>query len=143
YNTVGMSGRWVTKDRTGYTLTTEPARVGVALATGPLQVVKVLDGEAAEAYAPTSFTATLSCTSVGTEVPLSDEQKNLTLVPGDPVTIADLPYGSECSVTEGDHGQTSTDVDGATVGREVSDAGTVTATNTYDYASLAVGKTVT
>ncbi len=142
FNTVGMSGRWVSSDRTGYTLTTEPARVGVALATGPLQVVKKVDGDAAAQYAPDSFDATLSCTSVGQPVLLTDGQKNLTLQPGQPVTVQDLPYLSRCTVSEGDHGQTSTDATTATVQREITDVQTVTLTNTYDYASLAIGKTV-
>ncbi|WP_161632127.1 DUF5979 domain-containing protein [Nakamurella lactea] len=146
FNTIGMSGRWVNTTSSGttkgYTLTTEPPRVGAALATGPLQIVKELAGDAADQYAPDSYTATLVCTSVGQDVPLTDAQKNLTLVPNEPVTVTDLPYHSACTVTEGDHGQTSWSSTTATVQRELTDVETVVLTNTYEYASLAVTKTV-
>lgn len=142
YNTVGMSGRWVTGTNSGYTLTTEPARVGVALATGPLRVVKQVAGEAADQYAPSSFDATLSCTSLGQSVPLTDAQTHLTLVPGVPVTVEKLPYRSDCVLTETDHGQTVSSASTATVQREAVDVETATLTNVYDYASLTVEKTV-
>jgi len=142
YNTVGMSGRWVNGADTGYTLTTEPPRVGVALATGPLQVVKVVDGDAADQFAPTSFTATLECTSVGQPVDLG-AAADLTLTPGAPVTVENLPWGATCTVIENPgQGETSSQATTVTIVQNPTTVPTVTLTNTYDYASLTVRKTV-
>ena len=141
YNTVGMAARWTDAGRTGYTLTTEPPRVGVALATGALRVVKTVTGPAADTYAPTSVRATLACTSVGVPVDLGDDA-DLTLTPGEPVLVPNLPYHARCTLTEGDNGQTTSTSTTATVEREIADVETTALTNIYEYASLAVRKTV-
>ncbi len=142
FNTVGVSGRWVQGGDTGYTLTTEPPRVGVGLATGPLQVIKRVTGDAAEKYAPDTFTATLSCTSVGVEVPLPADQADLTLTADVPVLIENLPWGATCTVTEGDNGQASSSSTSATVVRDVTQVQTAELTNVYEFASLSVTKAV-
>ncbi len=142
YNTVGVTGRWTQGGDTGYTLTTEPPRVGVGLATGPLQVVKRVAGDAAEKYAPDTFTATLSCTSVGVPVPLPADQADLTLTADVPVLVENLPWGATCTVTEGDNGQASSSSTTATVVRDVTQVKTAELTNVYEFASLSVTKTV-
>ncbi|RIJ69558.1 DUF11 domain-containing protein [Nakamurella silvestris] len=141
YNTIGMSGRWVNNQTKGYTLTTEPPRVGVALATGPVQVLKTVAGDAAEQYAPVTFTATLDCTSVGQQVPLGN-QADLTLTPGEPVTVENLPWGSRCTVEESDQGQTSWSASTVTVTQDPIEIPTISVTNIYRYASLVVSKVV-
>lgn len=142
FNSVGTAGRWVTGDSTGYTLATEPPRVGVGLAHGPLQVEKLVDGDAADQYAPDSFAVTLSCTSDGEPVPLGDAA-NLTLTPDVPLTVYDLPVYAVCALSEGDNGQTSSSSTSATVPPEGTAVEPIaTLTNTYEFASLAVTKTV-
>ena len=92
---------------------------------------------------PESFTATVSCTWQGADVPLADDGV-VTIVPGEaPVVIPDVPVGSICTVAEDDFGQTGTTVTPESI--------TVTAAdqtfafdveNTYEWASLEVGKLV-
>jgi hypothetical protein len=107
FNTVGTSGRWVQGQQHGYTLVTEPPRVGVALATGSVAIVKHVNGPA-DGFAPDSFDVTLQCTSAGQDVPLGDAG-TLTLSPDQPVTIDDLPWGATCTATETGAGQISAD----------------------------------
>ncbi|UUT34970.1 DUF5979 domain-containing protein [Microbacterium elymi] len=141
FNTVGTSARIAGGGP--YTLTTEPPRVGVGLAHGGVQVVKTLDGDAAAEYAPDAFPVTLSCTSAGQNVPLPADVAGMTLTPDTPVTVYDLPYHATCILADdGDSGQTSSGSTTATVQREIADFETVTLTNTYDYASLAITKAV-
>ncbi len=141
FNTVGTAARVVTDGDPTYTLTTEPPRVGVGLAHGGLQVEKNIDGDAADQFAPTTFQVSLQCTSVAQDVPLGDAA-TVTLRPGTPVSVFDLPYHATCTLTEGDNGQTSSSFTSATVQRDVQDFETATLTNTYDFASLAVTKRV-
>ncbi|KYH43414.1 DUF5979 domain-containing protein [Branchiibius sp. NY16-3462-2] len=142
FNTTGARAEAVRANGTVHTtLTTEPPRVGVSLATGPLQVEKVVTGPAAE-NAPDTFSATLHCTSVGVEVDLGDKA-NLTLTPNTPVTVKDLPYNADCWVTEsGDGGQTSSSSTHVTVTRDEQNVPLITLTNVYENASLVVSKTV-
>jgi hypothetical protein len=157
FNTVGTSARIVTGgaglaasdevhvDATGdpYTLTTEPPRVGVGLAHGGLKLEKKVSGEAAGQFAPDSFHVTLSCTSVGENVPLPRDVSHQTLTADKPVTVYDLPYHATCTLTEGDNGQTSSNSPvTVTVQRDVQEFETATLTNEYDYASLAITKKV-
>lgn len=143
YNTVGTTGRILNSQgvRTSYTLPSEPPRVGVALATGPLSVVKVVSGDAAQ-WAPESFEATLSCVSAGVDVPIPEEVATLTLVPLEPQTINNLPWGAECVLTETAAGQTDTIAITATVVREDQPIATARLTNVYDDAPLTLTKTV-
>ncbi|MFK4836538.1 DUF5979 domain-containing protein [Microbacterium sp. ZW T2_14] len=92
---------------------------------------------------PEEFTATVSCTWQGAEVPLADEGV-VTIVPGeDPVEIPDVPVGSVCTVAEEDAGQTGTTISPESItvtGADETFAFDVE--NTYEWASLEVGKIV-
>ncbi|MEU5870924.1 DUF5979 domain-containing protein [Glycomyces sp. NPDC047369] len=125
---------------------TEGERVGVALATGHLSITKEVTGDGA-AFAPEEFTLNLKCRSaVGTRV---EDDVDLggdavqTVGAGETVTVTDLPYGAECTVTEDDaNGATSFDATTVTVTRETDDPLTIVAVNTYDLAGLVIGKSV-
>ncbi|GAA2135648.1 hypothetical protein GALLR39Z86_37890 [Glycomyces algeriensis] len=125
---------------------TEGERVGVALATGHLRITKEVAGEGA-AYAPDEFTLHLACRSaIGTrvedDVDLGDDAVQ-TVKAGETVTVTDLPYGAECTVTEDDaNGATSFEATTVTAVREDEDPQTIVAVNTYELAGLTVGKTV-
>ncbi|WP_284294953.1 DUF5979 domain-containing protein [Luteimicrobium album] len=143
YNTVGASGEAVRPNgQTLWTLTTEPPRVGVALATARIQVVKEVTGPAADTYAPGTFRATVDCTSVGEPVDLGD-QGTVTLTPNEPLTISGVPYHADCTVSEGDNGQTSSTVNHVVAERTTSPVvPLVTLTNDYQFASLDITKSV-
>ena len=68
----------------------EGNKVGAALATGPLSILKKVTGPAAE-YAPTTFALTVKCTSVGEPVTLPNDG-HITVTAGEPYGIADLPW---------------------------------------------------
>jgi len=109
---------------------------------GSISVEKTVD--APEGFpVPESFTATVSCTWQGAEVPLADDGV-VTITPGgDPVVIPDVPVGSICTVAEDDAGQTGTTVSPESI--TVTDADETFAfdiENTYEWASLEVGKLV-
>lgn len=128
---------------------TEGAKVGVVLATGPLSVEKVVEGDGADAYAPDEFPLTLHCNSaVGTwveqvDIPLGDKAA-ITAVPGETTTVVDLPYGAVCTVAEDDTATLPTEFDATTVvvGRDDAPVPVVIATNTYGLASLELAKAV-
>ncbi|MBW9092543.1 hypothetical protein JNB62_02465 [Microbacterium jejuense] len=92
---------------------------------------------------PESFTATVSCTWQGADVPLADDGV-VTIVPGeDPVVIPDVPVGSICSVEEDDAGQTGTTVSPESITvAEADQTFAFDVENTYEWASLEVGKLV-
>lgn len=143
FNSVGSAGHWVTGDDSGYTLSTEPPRVGVGLAHGSIQVEKLTSGDAADDYAPESFQVTLSCTSDGVDVPLPDDVATQTLTAGTPVTVYDLPVYAVCTLAEGDNGQSSSTAVPVTVPPDgTADVPIATLTNTYEFASLSVTKAV-
>lgn len=76
-------------------------------------------------------------------MPLGDAT-NLTLTPGVPLTVHDLPVYAVCTLAEEDNGQTSSSSASATVPPQgTADVPIATLTNTYEFASLAVTKTVT
>lgn len=140
WNTVAVSGRTVNGSTRGTTPATEGNKVGVALATGPLQALKELAGAGAEAYAPATFTGDVTCISVGESIPV----RPITLTAdGTPVSVPDLPWGSECTIAEHDNGQTSQEVNTVTIVRAPQTVPVVIATNTYDLAGLVVEKSVT
>jgi hypothetical protein len=105
------------------------------------------------AYGPFGFTAT--CTFEGQEVLLAAD-RSFTVTAGVPYTVADLPTGSECTVTESDaDGAADTDIEvtqGATTTPGTAGsvdftvvegaATTVAATNTFTTGSLEVTKTI-
>ncbi|UJP11221.1 DUF5979 domain-containing protein [Microbacterium sp. KUDC0406] len=92
---------------------------------------------------PESFTATVSCTWQGAAVPLADDGA-VTIVPGAaPVVIEDVPVGSVCSVDEDDAGQTGTTVSPEEITvTEADQTFAMDVENTYEWASLEVGKVV-
>jgi hypothetical protein len=139
WNTVAAAARTDDDGATGLAPKSEGNKVGVALATGPLQIEKVVTGPAAQ-YAPAEFDLTLVCTSAGEDVDLGD-RANVTVSADEPVTIEDLPWGSECTVAE-DPGSGATEFDATTVTvvRADQTVPIIVATNTYDNASLSLTK---
>lgn len=138
YNTVATGGSAI-----GATPTVVPAtegrRVGVSHPTGPIRLEKIVSGPAAE-FAPDEFPIQLTCVSGDTEVLALPE---VILVPGaDPVEVDRLPWGAECTATEGQYGQTSTLIGTATVGGPDDDIGLVTVENVYDVAAITIRKVV-
>jgi len=96
----------------------EPVRAGVQLAVGPIQVAKAITGVAA-AYAPTSFSATATCTVAGAPVVLpSAGAVTLAAVNATPYTarIDGIPLGASCEVAETTAGASSTTYAPATPG---------------------------
>lgn len=118
--------------------------VGASLASGSLQVSKSVDGAAAGAgWVPTSFDGTLSCISAGQPVPTSAIPAVPTLTAGSTVTVGGLPWGAECSFVETDAGSDVTlTPSSVTVTDDPASIELQSVTNTYEYASLLVEKTV-
>ncbi|MFD6178217.1 MULTISPECIES: DUF5979 domain-containing protein [unclassified Isoptericola] len=123
-------------------LPTEGVKVGVATATGPLEVNKLVSGAGAQ-YAPDSFAMNVQCTSaVGTWVEEELDPIPITVVPGTPTTVPNLPYGAECTITEdGTNGQTDLIVGSVTIGEDP-EAVSITAMNVYDLGGLVLSKDV-
>lgn len=138
YNTVATGGSAV-----GNTPTVVPAtegrRVGVSYPTGPIELQKIVSGPAAE-FAPDEFPVQLVCASAGLEVL---DLPEVVLVPGaEPVEVDRLPWGAECTATEGQYGQTSTIVGTATVGGPEDEIGLITVENVFDVSALYLRKVV-
>ncbi|WP_164743466.1 DUF5979 domain-containing protein [Microbacterium sulfonylureivorans] len=138
YNTVSTGGSAI-----GATPTVVPAtegrRVGVSHPTGPIELQKIVSGPAAE-FAPDGFPVQLTCESAGVEVLSLPE---LVLVPGaDPVVVDRLPWGSECTASEGQYGQTSTIIGTAIVGGPEDEIGLISVENVYEVSALTIRKTV-
>lgn len=142
WNSAAASGVVVTNQGNRNQLPTEGTKVGVATATGPLEVDKVVSGDGAE-FAPDSFDLNVQCTSaVGTWVETELDPIPITVTPGEPVTVPNLPYGAECTVTEdGSAGQTELIADTVTIGEDP-DVVQLTAENVYDLAGLELSKAV-
>ena len=142
WNTVAVAAETDDGGSKGLSPKSEGNKVGVALATGPLEIEKVVDGPAAE-FAPDSFGLTVQCTSVGEEVDLGD-RASITVEPGVVTRIDDIPWGSECTVSEdteaaGDPDFAATSV---TIVRDDQTVPIVIATNTYPDASSVIEKEV-
>ncbi|MFH8251749.1 DUF5979 domain-containing protein [Microbacterium sp. B2969] len=139
YNTVSTGGEAVGATAPIAVPATEGRRVGVSYPTGPIQLEKIVSGPAAQ-YAPDSFPVQLTCTSGGT--PLTGIPSSV-LVPGaDPVEIAGLPWGAECTATEGENGQSSVVIGTATVGGPDDEIGLVSIENVFDVGDLDITKVV-
>ncbi|GAB6939560.1 hypothetical protein JCM11754A_30870 [Isoptericola variabilis] len=124
-------------------LPTEGTKVGVATASGSLNVVKFAAGPGAE-YAPDEFQVNVQCTSaVGTWVEQELDPIPITVSPSNPATVDDLPYGAECTITEDDgvNGETELIVGTVTIGEEPDVTG-ITAVNWYELGSLELSKSV-
>lgn len=137
----------------GTTLRRAPVKAGVTLVSGPIQVAKTVDGDAAR-YAADEFLADVSCTVAGAALDLgADATVELNRAGGFAATVDGIPLGAECTITEqgdvGEFGETSragtpatvsvlrTDADGAVPVEQA-----VTITNTYEYGALAITKAV-
>ena len=136
----------------GALLPSEGRRVGVALATGPLKVKKLITGPGAE-FAPDTFKLQVLCTL---SVEGTDEVVELepiviaqAVTPGEAVLIAEeLPLGTKCQVVDqqGVNGETSsTPQEPVTIVREVEgeDIALSTLSNEYAVGSFEVTKQVT
>lgn len=111
-------------------------------ANGSVSVEKTVD--APDGFpVPAEFTATVSCTWQGAAVPLTDDGV-VTIVPGAaPAVIDDVPVGSVCTVVEDDAGQTDTTVTPSEITVDEADQTFgFDIENTYEWASLEVGKLV-
>ncbi|WP_395690462.1 DUF5979 domain-containing protein [Nocardioides sp.] len=108
---------------------------------GALQVSKQVDGDAAAA-APDTFDVTVACEfPAGVPVPLPDDGAVTLDRDGTPVTLAGIPTGAVCTVTEADAGQTEVSFapsDTVTVGDGTTTE--VVVTNTYRSGALVVRK---
>ncbi|MCK0115574.1 DUF11 domain-containing protein [Isoptericola sp. S6320L] len=143
FNSAAASGVVVTQGGDEInSLRTEGVKVGVATASGPLQVNKIVTGEGAE-YAPDSFELTVQCTSaVGSWLETELDPIALTVTPGVPVTVPNLPYGAECTISEdGSNGETELIVGTVTIGEEP-DVTSLTAVNLYSLSSIEISKEV-
>lgn len=135
------------------TLRRAPVKAGVTLVSGPLQVVKTVDGAAAR-YAADEFLVDVACTVAGAELDLgADATVELDSASGFAATVDGVPLGAECTVTEqgevGEFGETSRIGTPASVSILVTGtAGAVpadqivTITNTYDFGSLQIKKAI-
>ncbi|WP_275001556.1 DUF5979 domain-containing protein [Promicromonospora iranensis] len=142
YNSAAASGVVQAPEGPRDMLPTEGTKVGVATATGTLEVVKQVTGEGAD-HAPDTFDMEVECTSaIGSWVETQLEPVPITVSPDEPATVTNLPYGAECTVTEDpDGGQTELVVGSVTIGQEP-EVTTLTAVNRYDLASLELAKEV-
>ncbi|WP_454044732.1 DUF5979 domain-containing protein [Cellulosimicrobium sp. Marseille-Q8652] len=146
FNSAAASGVVVTQTGEINSLRAEGVKVGVATASGPLEVNKVVEGEGAD-NAPASFDLTVECTSaVGTWVETELEPIPITVTPGTPVVVPNLPYGAECTLTEdGSAGQTRVVLEPSTVTIDSEDPeapSSITAINVYDLSSIELSKEV-
>jgi large repetitive protein len=95
-----------------YPFVSEPRKVGVALATGGLNLRKLNTGLAATTVAPSTNKLNLACKSNGVPVQIFDSngvaRSPFTVTPGSPLLVEGLPLYSVCTVTEPtSYGQTS------------------------------------
>ncbi|GAB3574653.1 hypothetical protein GCM10027406_04990 [Leifsonia lichenia] len=137
WNTVGVAGRVNPNGVPAVTAQTEGNKVGVALATGSVSIVKQVTGDGAD-FAPATFTGELQCVSAGVTL----DPIPVTLMPGTPTTVDDLPWGADCTVVEDDAGQASSTATHVTVATEGDPVPVITVVNTYDLAGLVVVKHV-
>ncbi|WP_156044172.1 DUF5979 domain-containing protein [Cellulomonas sp. HZM] len=145
WNSAAVNGVAITDNGPRNLLPTEGTKVGVATASGPLEVTKEVIGDGKQ-YAPAQFHLDVVCTSaVGTFLETKLPPIPITVTPGTPVTVPNIPYGSECTIAEATppNGQTQLIVGTVTIDSEDPDAPTkITAVNRYDLASLVISKSV-
>ncbi|QNE37036.1 DUF5979 domain-containing protein [Leifsonia shinshuensis] len=128
-----------------------PVKAGVTIATGPLQVDKVVTGAAASA-APDEFGADIACTVAGVPVDLGAAAHTLLeRSAGFTARLDGLPIGADCTVAEsgaaGGYGEASRAIAngsvhiaaGATQGT-VPSGQVTTITNTFEYGRLELAK---
>jgi len=123
-------------------LPTEGTKVGVATATGSMDLTKTVSGDGQQ-YAPDSFALQVVCTSaVGTWVETPLEPIPVIVTPPGATTVRNLPYGAACTVTEdGSNGETALVAGTVTIGEEP-DAVALEADNVYELTGLSLSKVV-
>jgi hypothetical protein len=87
-----------------YPFVSEPRKVGIALATGGIDLSKIDSGAAASVVKPASNNFTVSCKSNGVPVGLFDSSGNprnpFVVTPGSTLLVQGIPLYSVCTVTE-------------------------------------------
>lgn len=128
-----------------------PVKAGVTIATGPLQIDKVVTGAAASA-APDEFGADIACTVAGVPVDLGAAAHTLLeRTAGFTARIDGLPIGTDCTVAEsgaaGSYGEAdravvngSVHIGSGSVQGAVPPAQITTITNTFEYGRLELAK---
>lgn len=144
----------------------EPRKVGVAMATGGVELAKLLDGlNSGASYIQSNYNISLTCTSVGQSFELRNSNGTLrnpfSITAGSAATlIQGLPLYATCDVSEANYGSVQT-ITPTTVTAQAAHTTEYlvydphpafddsrpaiersTVTNTYDKASLVVGKTI-
>ncbi|KAM9862599.1 hypothetical protein ACI1US_01499 [Leucobacter sp. BZR 635] len=154
WNSVAVGAQTVSTNEAGEetrasVLPTEGLRVGVALATGPLAVEKLVEGAGAS-HAPKEFKVQVQCTVPDREGSETGGHKmqpvTVTVKSGQPVTLEQqFPWGAKCTIVEeaGVNGETSSVVgDPVTVGRDTEPVPVAQLTNVYELGSFTVAKQV-
>jgi hypothetical protein len=104
YNSIAGAAIGLDPGALPYPFVSEPRKVGVALATGGIDLLKTVTGAAAGTVAPPTNNLTVTCKSNGVPVELFDSNGNarnpFTVTPGSPLLVQGLPLYSVCTVTE-------------------------------------------
>lgn len=139
WNTVSTGGSAIADEAAITVPATEGRRVGVAYPTGPLQLEKIVSGPGA-ANAPDEFPVQVTC-AYGDAAPV--ELTEVVLEPGaDPTQVDGLPWGTECTATEGQYGQAESIIGTAVVGGPDDEIGLITVENVYEVGGLRITKAV-
>ncbi|WP_418275654.1 DUF5979 domain-containing protein [Isoptericola jiangsuensis] len=145
FNSAAVSAVYEREDGTLRSLLpVEGSEVGIATASGPLEVNKFVTG-AGVGYAPDSMDLQVLCTSaVGSWVETELDPISITITPGEPVLVPNLPYGAECTIAEDPaNGQTDVVVVPSSVTiAEEPDVTDIYVVNVYRLAGLELSKTV-
>lgn len=152
WNSIGVGAQTVSSDgqKRASVLPTEGLRVGVALATGPLSVLKTVVGEGAEGFAPDTFDLEVLCTVQSPDDPelkVALDPIGITVQADETYTLEQpLPFGARCTVQDkpGANGESSSEILGGTVsvGRDGEPVALLELENRYDLGSFTVAKTV-
>ncbi len=154
WNSIAVGAQTVSSDgkKRASVLPTEGLRVGVALATGPLSVLKSAVGEGAEDFAPETFDLEVLCTVQSPDDPelkVALDPIGITVKADETYTLEQpLPFGALCTVQDkaGANGESSSqllgDPDGVEVGRDGDPVALLELENRYDIGSFTVAKTV-
>lgn len=143
WNSIATGARTLDADGavSGDVLWAEARKVGVALATGPLSVLKTVSGAGAS-FAPDAFDVQVTCTSGGVTL----DPVEFTIAAGAPVELDyQFPWGAECNVSEvaKANGETSaTQGTPVTIGRYDTPVPTLSLTNDYQLSSFEISKQV-
>jgi hypothetical protein len=104
YNSIAGAAIGSDPEELPYPFVSEPRKVGVALATGGIDLSKIDSGTAASIVKPASNNFTVSCKSNGVPVELFDSNGNarnpFTVTPGSTLLVQGIPLYSVCTVGE-------------------------------------------